>query len=198
MTTDDDIHTDAAAEATERHAAPDETTDRRRLLKWVAALAFGIPVVIEVITFGGLAVDALFGDEDDGAATATRTPTPTAGPEAVREGDDLLPDAAVRATVTRSVVRGATDRTYVLRVRAENRSDAPHELRLGALRLYDGTTVTGRSSTGTVPPGETGTVTGAWTLPGGEMPRRVTVTLLREGTATVTREVPLARPPVEG
>lgn len=190
MTTDD---------IDEPEAAYDEETDRRRLLKWVAILAFGIPVVIEAITFGGLAVDALFGGGDgggDGGATATATPT--AGPDAVREGDTLLPEAAVRATVAQSVVRGATDRTYVLRVQVDNETDAPHELRLGAVTLYDGTTVAGQSSTGTVPPGETGEVTGAWQLSNGEMPRRVAVTLLREDTETVAREVTVARPPIEG
>ncbi|MEZ3143131.1 hypothetical protein [Halobaculum sp. MBLA0143] len=190
MTTDDD--------ADEPTGAYGEETDRRRLLKWVAALAFGVPVVIEVITFGGLAVDALFGGDDGGAAGATRTPTPTAGRDAVGEGDGLLPAAAVSATVARSVVRGATDRTYLLRVQVDNSTDTPHELRLGTVTLYDGTTVAGESSTGTIPPGETGVVTGAWRLPNGEMPRRVAVTLLREDTETVAREVTVARPPIEG
>jgi hypothetical protein len=186
MTSGDEWETDEETETT-----------RRGWIKWVALVAFVIPVLIEVVTFGGLAVESLFGGDEE-TATATRTATASAGTDAVTVGDDLLPETPVTETVARSVVRGATDRTYVLRVTVENPTDVPVELRLGTLTVYDGQTVESQSSTGTVPAGGEGEVTGAWELPSGEMPRRVVATELRNGEVAVEREVALARPPIDG
>lgn len=143
-----------------------EGIDRRRLIRWIAALAFAIPIAVELLTFGGLFTRRLLGDGGDGG---------------VGVGDELLAATAATETVLVSEVRESGDRrTYVLRVNVENDTDAPVELRLGALRLADGATVAGTSSTGTVQPGASGEVTGAWGLDGGD-PDAVAVTALRDG-----------------
>lgn len=201
-TGDDSRDTDGAAGTASPDAATDpEEADRRRLLKWVAILAFTVPVVVEAFTFGTMILEWLglvsVDGEGDGT-TQTATPTPAAGSDAVGVGSELLPETAPIETVDRSVVRGTEERTYLLRVTVANETDEPVALDLGRLVLYDGTTVASRSSTGTVAPGESGEVTGAWRLPSDEMPERVAVVERIGGETVVDRDVSLARPPIEG
>jgi len=165
---------DESADGPER-----EEIDRRRLIRWIALLAFGVPVVVEAATFGELLREELFGDGTS---------------QGVGVGDELLPATATTETVRVSELRGTDGgRTYVLRVGVENPTAAPVELRLSTLELSDGDTVDGVASTGTIAPGETGEVTGAWAV-GDATPERVHVTLLRDGGVDTEETVALAAP----
>lgn len=173
----------------------DDGVSRRRLIRWVAVLAFAVPVVVELLTFGGLLRAELFG----GTPTPTGTATPTDERGAVGVGEELLEETAATETVRVSEVRTAGEGwTYVLRVEVENDTDAPVELRLEAVELRDGTVVEGASTTGSVPPGGTGEVTRAWDLPSESMPTGVRVRASRDGATVADRTVPLERPPLRG
>lgn len=180
---------------------PDEGIDRRRLIRWIAVLAFAVPVVVEVLTFGGLIGNTLIpggGEEstEDGSATSTTS----SRDDGVGIGDELLPEAPSVETVEVSEVRGesADSRTYVLRVAVENTTDGPVELRLAGVTLRDGRSLDSVSTTGSIPAGGTGEVTGAWGLPTDSMPVSVDAVLLRDGTESIARSVPLKRPPIRG
>ena len=178
----------------------DDEVDRRRLIRWIAVLAFGVPVVVEALTFGNIIGDELLGGGGNGAdATESGTATPTDRPDAVGVGDELLPGTAAAETITSSELR-ETDagRTYVLGVEVENTADAPVELRTERLRLRDGELVDGVSSTGTVDPGDTGMVTAAWSIPGGAMPDAVELTALRGGETAFEGFVTVERPVLVG
>lgn len=163
----------------EPEADADDGLDRRRLIRWIAAIAFGVPVVIELVTFGGLFYERLFGTES--------------GASGVGVGDELLPETAATETVRRSAVRGTgADRTYVLRVSVDNPTETTVALRLSTLELADGSTVESVAATGDVPPGETGELTGAWSLGADGTPERVQVRALRDDEVVADRAVAVA------
>lgn len=199
MTDTDDTETTAEqpAAATANSSPSEDELDRRRLLTWLVVAAFLVPVVVEVVTFGNLILDWLGPGGGESSGPETGTQTPTAGPDAVGVGEQLLPETDPVETVEQSVVRGATDRTYILRVSVENSTAESVDLRLGALTLYDGTTVAGRSRTGEIESGDSGTVTGAWSLPNDEMPRRVAVRETSDDSVLADETVVLARPPID-
>jgi len=194
--TDDDVSTDA-----EEPTAPpddDEDIDRRRLIRWIALIAFGIPVVVEVLTFANIIDDELLNGDDE-EPTETGTPTPTDRPGAVGVGDELLSETAATETITTSEIRtGESSRTYVLGVEVENDTDATVELRSRHVRLRDGETIDGVSSTGSVEPGATGTMTAAWGIPEGATPDAVEVVSLRDGARVFEDYVTVERPPIVG
>ena len=105
-------------------------------------------------------------------------------------------------TVTGAEVRAAgTPWLFVLSVEVENTLEVPYELELDTLWLGSDASVAGGATTGRIPPGETGEVTGAWEIPEGSTPAKVTVrtTVYRaddaeQGAATVD----LAKVPVRG
>lgn len=197
---DDETESAPATDGGQAQGEPsEEGVDRRRLIRWIAVLAFVVPVVVELITFGGLIGDKLLpGGDDDGAASTT---TPDANDEdPVGIGDELLPETAASETVVTSEVRGdpSSDGTYVLRVAIENTTEAAVELRLTQLRLNDGATQESVSSSGSIAAGEDGELTAAWTVPGGSMPDAVEVVALQGGETVVSRFVELKRPPIRG
>ncbi|GAB7013456.1 hypothetical protein [Halolamina salina] len=192
--TDADTPTDSDAETPADDAPPeDDEIDRRRLIRWIAVLAFGVPVVVEALTFGNIIGDELLGGGD---ATPTAAETETDRPDAVGVDDELLDETAATETITTSEVR-QTDggRTYVFGVDVENTTDEPVELRTERLRLRDGTLVDGVSSTGSIAPGESGMVTAAWSIPESAMPGAVEVTATR-GEKTVFEGFQLVEQPV--
>ena len=180
--------------------AEDDEVDRRRLIRWIAALAFGVPVVVELLTFGGLLeAELLAGGENEVEPTASETATATDRPDAVGVGDELLPETPATETITTSEVRqDDSSRTYVLGVDVTNDADSTVELRTRRLRLRDGTTVEGVSSTGPIDPGASGTVTAAWAIPDGMTPEAVEVIVMRDDETTVATFVAVERPPVVG
>ena len=183
-------------EPTEPPAADDEV-DRRRLIRWIAALAFGVPIVVELLTFGGLLEAELFpGGENE--VEQTESETDTDEPDAVGVGDELLTETAATETITTSEVRqDDSGRTYVFSVEVENGTESAVELRTGRVRLRDGETVDGVSSTGRIEPGESGMVTAAWEIPDDAMPGAVEVVATRGGETIVDRFVSVERPPIE-
>ncbi len=190
--------TDASTDAEEPTGPPDEDDeiDRRRLIRWIALIAFGIPIVLEVLTFANIIDDELLsGDEP----TETGTATPTDRPDAVGVGDELLPETAATETITTSEIRETeSSRTYVFGAEVENDTDATVSLRTRHVRLRDGTTVDGVSSTGSVEPDSSGTVTAAWELPEDSMPDAVEVVALRDGERVFEGYVAVERPPIVG
>jgi hypothetical protein len=181
---------------TETAVAEDEEIDRRRLIRWIAVLAFSVPVVVEVLTFGNIIGDQFL---PGGQGTETGTATPTDHPNAVGVDDELLPETAATETIETSEVRTTeSGRTYVLQVEVANETDSPVELRFRRLRLRDDSTVDGVSSTGTVQPGSSSPVTAAWSIPTGATPAAVQAVALRDGEAVVDEFVPLSRPPIVG
>ena len=196
--TDADTPTDSNAETPADDApAEDDEIDRRRLIRWIAVLAFGVPVVVEALTFGNIINDELFGGGDDPTPTAEETETDH--PDAVGVDDELLEETAATETITTSEVRQTDQgRTYVLGVEVENTTEEPVELRTGRLRLRDGAFVDGVSSTGTVDPGESGMVTAAWSIPDSAMPDAVEVTATRGEKTAFAGFVLVEQPVVVG
>lgn len=176
-----------------------DEVDRRKLIRWIAALAFGGAILLELYTFRGIIARELFpgGDSGNGAG-ATETETET--DDTVGVGDELLPETDARETIVASEVRGdpTTEQNYVLRVEVENTTDVTVQLHLTTLRFRDGTTVDNVSSSGPIAAGEDGEVTGAWTLPNESMPDAVKAVALRDGETIVERFVDLQRPPIRG
>lgn len=176
--------------------AEDDEIDRRRLIRWIAVLAFAVPVVVEALTFGNIIGDELLPGGDE--ATDTATATPTDHPDAVGVGDELLPATAASETIEQSEIRESdTGRTYVLQVEVRNDTDAPIELRLRTLRLRDDSTVDGVSSTGTVEPGSSSPVTAAWSIPSETAPAAVQAVAIRDEETVVDEFVPIARPTID-
>ncbi|WP_435116489.1 hypothetical protein [Halolamina sp. C58] len=193
--TDADTPTDTDADTPADDAPPeDDEIDRRRLIRWIALLAFGVPVVVEALTFGNIIGDELLGGGDD--ATPTAAATETDHSDAVGVDDELLDETAATETITTSEVRQSDGgRTYVLGVDVENTTDESVELRTRRLRLRDGELVDGVSSTGSIDPGESGMVTAAWGIPDSAMPGAVEVTAIR-GEETVFAGFVLVEQPV--
>jgi len=188
--------TDNGSPSDEPSTADDEV-DRRRLIRWIAVLAFSVPVVVELFTFSGIVGDELLAGGDD-TETATESTARNAAPVGV--DDELLPETAATETVTTSEVRqdDSGDRTYVLRVDVENGTESAVELRFRTLRLRDGTTVDGVSSTGLVDPGSSQAVTAAWSLPNESMPEAVEAVAMRDGETAASEFVELQRPAIVG
>ncbi|MFC7095881.1 hypothetical protein [Halobaculum marinum] len=194
--------TDTDSPSTVADESDADSPSRRRLIRWIAVLAFAVPVVVELLTFGGLLNAQLLPGGDDGeptsADTETRSPTVTEAEGAVGVGDDLLSAVPAAETVEVSEIRGDPgSRTYILRVAVENTTDSSLELRLTGVTLRDETSLQSVSSTGTIPAGGSGEVTGAWSLPTDSMPVAVDTVVVRGGEAT-EQSVPLKRPPIRG
>lgn len=169
--------------------------ERRTLVRLLIGLAIGIPVAVEAVTFFGLIEHRLLGGNSE-------TPAGTATPDRVGVGEELLPATAPAETVTDAVIQGQdTPWLFVMTVEVENSLEVPYELELGTLRLAGGGSVAGGATTGRIPPGETGQVTGAWEIAEGSTPASLTVrtaTYRAEGTERGTATVDLAKVPVRG
>lgn len=169
--------------------------ERRTLIRLLVILAIGIPVAVEAVTFFGLIEAQLFGGD---GGDSTRTPTA----DRVGVGDELLPATPPTETVTDAEIRGQdAPWLFVLTVAVENPTDAPYELQLETLTLGSGETVAGGASTGRVPPGGTGQVTGAWEIPEGSTPATLAVRGVahrEDGREETTADVALAKVPVRG
>jgi hypothetical protein len=169
--------------------------ERRQLVKWLIVVAIAVPLLVEGITLLGLLNNEFGGDGDDG------TPTPL--PDTVGTGDELLTETDQRETLRQATVDGGDRWTLTLTVTVNNTGDRPYELVLGAVQTQDGKRVEGETSTGTIQPGESTTVTAQWSLGSGSLPDRLSVTAVAydgEGgvARTVQRQVNLAHIPVQG
>jgi hypothetical protein len=160
---------------------PEQTSWVRILI----ILAIGIPILIEVVTFGGLLGHYVAGGGGDGGAASTPTPDI----EGATAGDEILPEtAAVERVDSASVVTGNDGWRFTLSVAVDNSGNSTYELRLGTATTRAGRTVEGSdATTGRLAPGETGSVTGSWMLPKGQRPASVVVTVVTtpdDGTAS--------------
>lgn len=168
--------------------------NRRSLVRWLIAVAIGVPVLIEVLTFAGMLDRGPFGTDDDVPARPTERP--------VGVGDELLPETPEVETLVAASVRTA-ESTWTLRLEAriDNAADTDYEFRF-ADASADGTSgIAGGGSSGRVPPGGTATAIGRWEIPPGSTPETVEAIGIRfpaggRDATTVRRTVPLAKVPV--
>lgn len=153
---------------------PEQTT----LIRALIVVGIGLPIIIEVATFGGILSHHITGSPSDGAAPApTETPTETFDGAAV--GDEILRETSLTATITRgSVVTTDEGWQFLLTINATNADAVPRELTVGTVTTRSGSEVEGAGTTGTIEPGDSATVTGSWLLPKGQRPDSVTVTVV--------------------
>jgi hypothetical protein len=207
----DDAATDEAPSddaATDERAAPPDRgggLSKRTLIRLLVGFGIGLPILIEALTFLGLLQQQFGGDGGDGAATPTDSATETETPAGVRVGDDLLPETDRSERLVTAVLRESGGDTWPLSLTVEvtNDGDTDYEFQLLAVGLADGRTVSGRTSTDRLVPGESRTVTGEWALPAGSTPQWVEAVALiypdgEESVETVERRVDLAKIPVRG
>jgi hypothetical protein len=130
------------------------TGGRRKYLKWLIAVAIGIPIALEAGTFFGL----LQGQtrEDPGIGV----------------GDDLL-SGTDRAETVDSL--GVADGQFDLTVTVENTGATPYGVTVSAVQLDTGESLTERASVGPIEPGASATLSGSWTLPEGATPTALEV-----------------------
>ncbi|MFB6171519.1 MAG: hypothetical protein ABEJ23_03225 [Haloarculaceae archaeon] len=163
---------------------------RRTLVRLLIALGFGVPILVEGVTFLGL-VDNWVGGDQGTATPSRRTPRP------VGQGDELLPETAPTDRIVAATVEDTPDgREMTLVVSVENQTDASYQLQLSRLLTTDDEQIEGGGSTDMLGPGESQTVTGRWSLPAGARPAAVEVVGViqrSEGNSNVVRRVvPLA------
>lgn len=153
---------------------PDQTT----LIRVLIVVGIGLPILIEVATFGGMLSHYLAGGGDAGTASAT---TPTAEMEGADTGDEILTETDFEATISRATVLTTDDGwQFLLTLNVTNGGDRPGAVEIGAVTARNGATVAGSGTTGQLAPGETGRVTGSWMLPSGERPDAVSMTVVTE------------------
>ncbi|WP_227132944.1 hypothetical protein [Halorubellus salinus] len=139
------------------------TGDRRKYLKYLIALAVGIPVALEAGTFFGL-LQGQVGDE-----------------KGLSVGEDLLAETARPETVDTLAV---ADGTFELSVTVENTGDVDYGVSISEVKLSNGEALSDGASVGPIAPGETGTLAGEWSLPDGATPTALVVTAREYGDGT--------------
>lgn len=131
-----------------------QMTERRRgYLKWLIALAIGIPLALEAGTIWGL----LQGHSEESGVSV---------------GDDLLPDTPHEETIE---VLAVTDGTFELAVDVRNTESSPYSVSIAAVRLSNEETLDGDVSVGPIATGERETLTGSWALPSDTTPTAIEV-----------------------
>lgn len=157
----------------------DEPTGKR-WIKLLVAVGIGIPILIEVVTFGSMVTHSV------GPATGGAPATATDAPAGAVEGDAILPSTPPAERITAaSVVTRNDGWQFRLTVAVNNTGTDDYALSLGPVTTRAGDTVTGRVSTGQLAPGEHRTVSGAWLLPKGQRPETIQVTTAGNGSRTV-------------
>jgi hypothetical protein len=134
--------------------------ERRNFIRALIAVAIGVPIAVEGVTFSRLFYERLFGEGGGGTRAAG---------ERVGTGEDLLPKTDARDTITDMSLEasGESEWTFRLVVEVENTADEPYRLKIGPVSLTDGSTVGETVSTGDLDPGATITITGEWQVPRG-------------------------------
>ena len=191
-----------AVDADTADSADSSGLSKRTLVRILVGFALGVPLAVEGATFFELFRRQLTGaDEGDGGGgTSTATEAPDS---AVDVGDDVL-EATDRPETLRSAIlrEESGDRWPLsLTVEVENTGETDYEFQLLAVHLDDGRSVSGRTSTDRLAPGESRTITAEWSIPAGSTPRAVDAVALiygDDGVETVERQVELAKIPVRG
>jgi hypothetical protein len=127
---------------------------RRKYLKWVIALAVGIPVALEASTFFGLLGGQV--NDEQGLAVGDDLLTSTDRPESVEE---------------LAFANGQFD----LAVSVENTGDVPYGVTVSAVQLSNDESLDEPAVVSPVGPGETGTLSGSWAISEGETPTALEV-----------------------
>jgi len=171
---------------------------KRTLIRLLVGFALGVPLVVEGATFFELFRNQFADGDEGGTPTATETPDP-----AVAVGDDVLPETDRSETLASAVLREVEGDRWPLSLTVEVRNSGPtdYEFQLLAVHLDDGRTVSGRTSTDRLAPGERRTISAKWSLPAGATPRAVDAVALvygDDGVETIERRVTLAKIPVRG
>ncbi|MFB6222952.1 MAG: CARDB domain-containing protein [Haloarcula sp.] len=149
--------------------------EQKTLLRLLIIVGIGLPILIEVATFGSMLGHQLSGD----AGGETAAGTPTAEPSGASVGDTILDGSDLTVKIERTTVVTADDGwRFTLTVNVTNTGNRTATARLDSVTTQSGTTVEGSAATGHLSPGETGTVTKSWLLPPGERPATVSVTVL--------------------
>jgi hypothetical protein len=170
---------------------------KRTLVRLLVGFGIGIPILVEGLTFLGLLHEQFGGEDDESTATTTETPE-----RAVGVGDDFLPETDRSETLQSAVLREESGDRWPLSLTVEvhNTGDTDYEFQLLTLHLDDDRTVSGRTSTDRLAPGERRTITAEWSIPAGATPRAVDAVALVYGEAveTIERRIDLAKIPVRG
>ncbi|WP_336339325.1 hypothetical protein [Haloarcula brevis] len=149
--------------------------EQKTLLRILIIVGIGLPILIEVVTFGSLLGHHLVGDPGGEVVPET----PTAEPAGAGVGDPILESSAVSARIeSASVVTADEGWRFTLAVNATNSGTEPAAVRLDSVTARNGETVDGTASTGQLSVGQTETVTRSWLLPPGERPDTVSITVL--------------------
>jgi len=152
----------------------------KRWIKLLVAAGIGIPILIEVATFGSMLTHSVGPATSAGPATATDAPAGAVEGDAILAGtpqDELIESA--------SVVTGDDGWQFRLTVAVENTGTERYTLSVGPVTTRAGRTVEGSVTTGPIPPGQTQTVSGAWRMPQGQRPDSLRATTGNGTTVTV-------------
>ncbi|AZH24216.1 hypothetical protein [Haloplanus aerogenes] len=167
---------DDSSDATETPSDGDIDTpggiSKRTLIRLLVGFGIGIPLLVEGLTFLGLLEEQFGGGDEDSERTATATDVAESG---VAVGDDLLPETDRSETLVSAVLREVDGDRWPLSltVEVENTGDTDYEFQLLAVHLDDGRSVSGRTTTDRLAPGERRVISAEWSIPAGSTPRAV-------------------------
>ncbi|MFU1781423.1 hypothetical protein ACM16X_08580 [Haloarcula japonica] len=148
--------------------------EQKTLLRLLIIVGIGLPILIEVVTFGSMMGHHLTGDTGGEVAPET----PTAEPAGAGVGDPILESANVSARIgSASVVTADEGWRFTLTVNVTNTGSDPTAVRLDSVTARNGETIAESASTGQLPVNQTADVTKSWLLPPGERPDTVSVTV---------------------
>jgi len=152
--------------------------EQKTLIRLLIVIGIGLPILIEVATFGSMLGHHVAGDGGGGGDAAPGTPT--AVETGVVTGDEILDEPNLSARIeSASVVTENDGWRFTVTVNATNTGQTPAAVRLGGVTSRSGTTVDGAATTDRIQPGESASVTESWLLPPGERPGRLAVTTVR-------------------
>lgn len=148
--------------------------EQKTLLRLLIIVGIGLPILIEVVTFGSMMGHHLMGDTGVEAVPET----PTAAEAGAGVGDPILESSAVSARIgAASVVTADEGWRFTLAVNVTNTGSDPAAVRLDSVTTRSGETVSDTASTGQLPVEGTDDVTQSWLLPPGKRPDTVSVTV---------------------
>lgn len=161
--------------------------ERRNFIRALIAVAIGVPIAIEAVTFSRLFTEGLFGEGSGGEMP---------NGEGVDVGEDLLPETDANDTIALMTLEATSESEWTFRmdVDVENTTEQSYRLKIGPVSLVDGSTVGETVSTGEMEPGASTTLQGEWSVPSGSRVEAIWAGG-KTGEDSVTERVRLA--PVE-
>lgn len=166
---------------------------RRTLLRILIAVAVGIPILIESITFLRLLLSPDEDEEDGGDGT---------GDDAVGIGDEILKETPQEETISNAVVLVREENWFFsLGVEIQNNTQKEYRIEFGNVKTKSGKTFPSEVGSFIVEPEQTRTVESEWVLPEAEMPDEVTVTAVysdEQGEQQeITQDIKLGKIPLQ-